>query len=153
MRFHNLSFKIGTLALGIFSAFFLNSCIQDLTDNNQKKDEIVYSTFDFATTANKNIGITIMNMSNKSVSNVVVDVYLKHPYTENGQRDTTSSPVAKLLTDRQGKAETVLNIPTYLSDIYVVTNFPGYANPDTIANISKEINLTIHPAGYSSATK
>jgi len=153
MRFNDLSLKIGALVLGIFLVFFLSSCIQDLTDNNQKKDEVVYSTFDFATTANKNINIAVMNMNNKSVSNVIVEVYLKHPYAENGQRDTTASPVAKLLTDSQGKAETVLNIPTYLSDIYVVTNFPGYANPDTISNSSKGINLTIHPAGYSSATK
>ncbi|MDD2611706.1 MAG: hypothetical protein PHR38_02840 [Bacteroidales bacterium] len=152
MRFHNLSFKIGALALSTFSVIFLSSCIQDLTDNGQKRNEVVYSTFDFATAVNKNIEITVMNMKNKSVSNVVVEVFFKHPYTENGQRDTIASPVTKLLTNSQGKAETVLNIPTYLSNIYVVTNFPGYANPDTISNVSKEINLTIHPAGYSYAT-
>ena len=152
MRFNNLSFKIRILSLGTILVISLSSCIQDLTDKDQKKEEVIYSTFDFATTVNKNIDITVMNMSNKSVSNVVVNVYFKHPYTENGKRDTTASPVTKLLTDSQGRASTILNIPIYLSKIYVVTNFPGYANPDTISNVSKEINLTIHPAGYTSST-
>lgn len=147
MKLKQRNVRLFAFAMGIFAIFSLSSCIEDLFNTNKQEDG--YALFDYATTSKKNLDVTIKSMKNELVSGVVVEVYFNYPYNETGQKFDSVSPVAKLLTDDLGNANTVIDIPGYLTDFYLVTNYPGYANPDTIAVTSSDIILIIHPAGYS----
>jgi|GEM_PF-5032088 hypothetical protein len=152
MKKQNWHIRLGALILGTFAVFTLDSCVKNtLLDEESKDDEVVYSAFDYATTTSKNIGVNVKNMKDAAVPGVVVEIYFDSPVDTTGTIVATTSPVAKLLTSSTGHAETKLDIPSYLKEIYVVTRYPGYANPDTIANITGDLNFNIHPAGYGIA--
>lgn len=145
MEFKRRPFRLLPFSIILLSVFAFNSCIEDLTGNDDQKNETI-PTFNFATSAKKTLNVVLKDMKNASVSGVVVEVFYQYPYDKNGQRLASINPVTKILTSAQG-TNTAIEIPTYLSQIFLVTKFPGYANPDTIFTSSENLNVTIYPAG------
>jgi len=131
-------------------AIFFNSCVKNEIEKEDDVNQV--NEFDYATTLKKNLDVTLKNMRDVAVPGVVLEVYFQNPYSSNGQRLDSVSPVAKLLTDSDGNANLDMDIPGYLSSIFLVTNFPGYANPDTIALSKIAAGITIHPAGYKAGS-
>lgn len=137
----NYGALIGTLLI----AAFFNSCM--LSDFEDQKDKTP-DTFDYTTTSATSVSVSVKDMKDQSVQGVVVEVYKNHPYDEAGQLKDSISPLTKILTDANGLAESIIDLPTYLTEVYVVVNYPGYANPDTLAVASNVLTAVIHPAGY-----
>lgn len=130
------------------AALSLNSCVRSYSE---KEDVNQVIDFDFSTTSIKNLDLTLKNSQDVAVPGVVLEVYYQSPYSSDGQRLDSVSPVAKILTDSEGKANLDLDIPSYMSSIYVVTNFPGYANPDTLSLAETATGISIYPAGFSAS--
>lgn len=128
------------------AALSLNSCIKnDVDDKNPNPVE----EFNFKTTIRKDLNLTLKSMQDVVVPGVVLEVYFQSPYSSNGQHLDSITPVAKLLTDSEGKANLNMDIPSYMTSIYLVTKFPGYGNPDTISLAGTDAEISIHPAGYN----
>jgi len=139
--------NLPSIAYILFAAAALSfsSCVK----NDLEEDDVnQVNDFDFSMTSTKKLDLTLKSMQNVAVSGVILDVYFQYPYDSDGQRSASVSPVARLLTNSEGKANLDLDIPSYMSSIYLVTNFPGYANPDTISIAETVSGIAIHPAGY-----
>jgi len=137
------TFKVllGTL----LTATLLNSCMQSDLDTPTNKSA---DTFDYSTSSSVNISVSLKDLKNNSVQGVVVEVFKDYPYNEAGQLKDSISSLTKILTDANGLAESVIDIPTYVEQVYLVVNYPGYANPDTLVVNSNALTAVIHPAGY-----
>jgi len=129
------------------AALSFTSCIKNDVENNNPN---TVEEFNFKTTIRKDLDLTLKSMQNAAVPGVVLEVYFQSPFNSDGQYLESVSPVAKLLTDSEGKVNLNMDIPSYLKSIYLVTKFPGYGNPDTISLSETTSEITIHPAGYSS---
>jgi len=141
----NTLFPKGILFVGIVILLSFGSCI---TSEDTGGDEV--STFTYTMTTKKNMEVSLRDMQDAPVSGVVVDVYYEYPYNEVGQLMPSVSSVSRLVTDDNGYLSSVIDIPSYLTEFYLVTNYPGYANPDTVALTADNLSLMIHPAGYGS---
>jgi LruC domain-containing protein len=137
--------------IGIALSTLYYSCIQTDDFNTSKKRTA--ETFDYSMTKATTIQVSLADLADKPVEGVVLNYYTSYPYDAAGQLLENVTPVAKALTKADGSASTLLDLPTVLSEVYVVTNYPGYNNPDTVNLVSSSStqSLAIHPAGYQSS--
>jgi len=131
--------------LGISLSSCLSSEFNKLTDQTA-------DTFDYSTTSVKNVNVTLFDAKNNPVQGVVVEVYQNSPFDELGQLIDSISPLAKILTNASGYGSSVIDIATSTEKVYLVTKFPGYANPDTLDVSVGVPTAMIYPAGYGTSS-
>lgn len=152
MNLPKKNFKFHVLALVALTAFLFSSCVQEPDFSKNEGKTALAAGFNFATSSTKALNISLKDMQDASVGGAVVEVYFDYPFDANGQKIATVYPVSKVLIVEQG-TKTTLEVPSYLSELYLVTKFPGYASADTVKTTGKDLNAIIHPAGFGRRIK
>lgn len=110
-----MKFKITYLLLFI-PILFLSSCVSDF-ESAEKSDY-----FDFATVNRYKLDL---NYSKRNDSKVSFEIYKENPVNANGQRISNLKPIAKGFTDKNGRANFDVFIPSGLKTFYVYTSDLG----------------------------
>jgi len=103
-----------------------------------------YAGFDFNTTRDYPVSITLLNNSNQPVDGVKVEFYTENPIDSRGQRsEAAASRIFAGATGPEGNLSTLLNLSSYKDSLYIIIDYiglPGY-HPVKIAGNS--LNLVI----------
>ncbi len=130
------------LLLLLTTFLFFLACNNDDDDSNNSvgvdfEDLEVDANFDYNTTDNTSIQISVLNGNDEGIQNIPFKVYDKDP-TEGGKLIDSSA------TDENGLYSSLVSVPTYLTSVYVV----GYMSSIEIPIIDNTIN---HSFGLSSS--
>ena len=86
---------------------------------NQKIEELkIQPTFNFKTTQEINLKLTVKDSSGVAMSNIKFDIY-------NGDPEQEGKIINSLVTNEQGLIETKITIPSYVNQIVVITDYLG----------------------------
>ncbi len=105
-----------TYLLLFIPILFLSSCVSDF-ESPEKSDY-----FDFSTVNRYKLDL---NYSKRNDSKVFFEIYKENPVDANGQRISSLKPIAKGFTDKNGRANFDVFIPSGLKTFYVYTSDLG----------------------------
>jgi LruC domain-containing protein len=141
-----------------FSLFFsvlcliviLSACKDAAISSGEDTIVVVPENFNFETTHNVDLNLTVKDFSDQTVSGVVWDVYYENPIDTSGLLIESVGKVSTFMTDYNGLGSTSFDVPGHVSQLFLVTSYPGYSSPMIIdANKTPSpINATIYPAGH-----
>jgi LruC domain-containing protein len=136
---------LATLALA------LNSCLKNETREPQPTDIAstgVFSGFEFNTTKNVDVNINVLNQMNQPIDGVLVELYTHNPLDGSGQKDPLGSTrLFKGISDKRGRINYTLNLPTTADSLYVLVGYVGLPNLYTAAINSPSLDITVGGAG------
>lgn len=144
-----MNFKTTYLLLFI-PILFLSSCVSDF-EGPEKSDY-----FDFATVQKYTLDL---NYSKRNDSKVFFEIYKENPVNENGQKLNGLKPIAKGFTDKNGRANFDVFIPSGLKRFYVYTSdlgVPSLLEAFAENNVIKFVNNNIQTkstGGFDFATR
>jgi len=128
----------------------LSSCQKEDTAATQSVDKIVVPlNFNFETTHNLDLTLTVKDFQDKVVNGVVWTAYYDNPFDADGNLSEQTAKVSSFMTDYNGEIKTQLEVPGHISQVYLVTNYPGYPSPLILDANSKTISQTVYPAGHA----
>ncbi len=137
-----------TLAISLF--INLSSCQKEETSATPAEEKIVVPlNFNFETTHSLDLSLTVKDFQDKVVSGVVWTAYYSNPVDENGNISDQVDKISSFMTDYNGNVATQLEVPGHVSQIYLVSSYPGYPSPLILDANSKAITQTIYPAGHA----
>ncbi|MFA7081475.1 MAG: LruC domain-containing protein [Bacteroidales bacterium] len=109
--------KIKTIFLVLLiPLFFLSGCVSDIEGPERAE------YFDFATVKEYKLDL---NYSTQNDSKIFFEIYQENPININGQKNINLKPIAKGFTDKKGRANFDVFIPSGLKRFYVYTSDLG----------------------------
>jgi LruC domain-containing protein len=137
--------KLNTLLLIILTAGFISCKKENRTpDNNDIKtpiEKIAPDGFNFTTSKEVNLSVTLLSNNNQALKGVVVSVY---------DPANTGAPIFKGVTDVAGKLQGKVTVPTYLTQLVIDPSYVGLIRNATASINGTSTTVTIGGAeGYS----
>ncbi len=150
-NFNELSqskWRFGSLLM-VVSLFLTVFYACQKTDISGSKDNVIVPVnFKFETTHSLNLTLKVKDVDNVSVMGVIWSIYYSNPIDSTGTVSYSAKIVSTFITDYIGQANTILEIPDHVSQIFLVTSYPGYPSPLVFDVNSTSINYTVYPAGH-----
>ncbi len=118
--------KFGAICIGILAFCTLQSCEKDLYQPQEETPKSEY--FDFATA--KNIQLSI-DFGFKDYQ-VVFELYEENPISQNADGEyvkTSMEPLFRSYTTQQSTYEHEISLPSYISQVYLYSDYVGIAGP------------------------
>ncbi len=145
--------SVSVLTVGTLFAVAFSSCLSEQFNQQADSSKSAAEVFNYETSVKTPLSIVVKDMQDKPVAGVVIDVYYENPFDESGSvlKDGVDK-VVSVFTAKDGAISTNLNVPGHISELYLVTKYPGYANPTVVATSKSGVSLTMHPAGYGVAS-
>lgn len=109
--------------------FFLSSCLEKELgpQGGSDEEEKMAPDFSFQNTKEKKVTIYAIGSEGEYVDGVPVSVYAEDPYNEDGVRNPNIAPLYYGKTADGGKLEADIDkIPNNVSDLYILTDLPGF---------------------------
>ncbi|MFY0594632.1 LruC domain-containing protein [Roseivirga sp.] len=101
--------------------------------------------FDFRTTSSTNIELTFQDNTGQPIKGIKANVWS----TVNGEKDLL---LFTTLTDGQGRANGLLNIPTHISEVVIETSFIGIPNSIHVPILNNTIDMVCTGGKVSTPT-
>ncbi|MEY8706680.1 LruC domain-containing protein [Bacteroides faecichinchillae] len=134
-----LTKKITAVIYGIICLAPLSSCIEkDLYQTPEAKPADTY--FGYTTSSNCNVDLSYDFKSYQ----VVFELYAKNPLSEDGNGNlikTEEEPVYRGSTDKYGAFNGDISIPSYLTELYLYSDFLGTISPIKLPIVNGKITF------------
>jgi len=145
--------KFNNILFLIFGFLFLFSCQQEQNIEPYVRENtlvteltatLLSSGFEYNTTSNVALSITLANNSNEPLNNVYLKVFAENPEDEYGNYKSTILPVFKGMTDEAGKLDVEFSIPTYATKLFVYPEYIGVNSSFELSLVSKKTTLVFN---------
>ena len=147
MKTNNFIQRKTNLSLLVFLTLFFSCQKTELTQSNDKVNVPV--NFNFETTRDLNLSLTVKDFQDASVMGVVWNIYYTDPYDSASNISADAKEVSTIMSGYDGVAKTILDIPDHISKVYITTSYPGYPTPLVFDVNNTAINYTVYPAGHA----
>jgi LruC domain-containing protein len=131
----------------------LFSCLKEQTQEETKDVAATgsYSGFEFRTTKDINVNVSLLNQQNEPVDGVLVELYTRNPLIGSGQKDPqNNNKIFSAVSDKFGKISYLVSPATANDSLYVLVNYVGLPNLYKTVLNSETIDISI---GGDSGTK
>ncbi len=140
--------RFGTMFMVVFLFLAIFYACQKTDISGSNGNDTVPVSFKFETTHSLNLILKVKDVDNAAVMGVIWSIYYANPIDSTGTVSKSAKMVSTFISDYIGQANTILEIPDHVSQIYLVTNYPGYPSPLVFDVNSTSINYTVYPAGH-----
>lgn len=131
----------------------LSSCLKDKFQEFETANVVksgVFSGFEFKTTREINVNITMLNHQNQPVDGVLVELYTRNPLIGSGQKNPLdNSKIFSGVTDKAGKVSNIISPATASDSLFVLVNYVGFPGLYKAALNQETIDIVIGGAELS----
>ena len=131
----------------------LPSCLKDKTVYTETENIAAtgtFSGFEFNTTKDINVNVTLQNPQNQPIDGVLVELYSHNPLVGSGQKDPRVTKLFSGVSNKLGKISYLINPATANDSLYILVNYVGLPGLFKTALRTETIDITI---GEDSGTK
>ena len=144
-----ISSKTSLVLFSLFS-IFLSSCVND--DNTSTSSVIKSDNFDYKTTKEIKVSVSTLNVENKPVAGVSVQIYTQNPLTPQGLLKENSSDFLAFtgISSVNGTINCEIAPQTSADSLSVLVNQIGFPSLKQVKIDSKNLNVVVGGSSSSS---
>ena len=104
------------------------SCLKDKFQGSENVPASgSFPGFEFKTTKNINVNITLLNQQNQPVDGVLVELFLRNPLIGSGQKDLQANyKIFSGISDKLGKVSDLISTSAAADSLFVLVNYVGF---------------------------
>lgn len=132
------------LSIGLLSV----SCVRE--PENILPDPNLNLDFTFQTRSEKAITVSAVNEKGQPASGTLFSIYAENPYSEEDGNRNGIAPIYRGFTESDGKVIVKLASPNNAKELYIVPDYAGYGQMQTISTENTNISVELKGAQFAS---